>query len=214
MRRASLYRGLMSTALASTPLLTFEEYLAFEVTSAVRHEYHQGVLVMMGTGCSRPHEVVVGNTFAAIRRHLGDGAPCQVYLSGLGVRVEAADASYYPDLHVTGDPRDHEAERVSVYPSVIIEVLSNSTRDYDFGTKLADFKLISSLQEYVLIDSEAQGATVHRRLGTKRWENVDLSPGDTLEFRTLRFSMSFADIYLNSRVPFPRPRPRLVPDPE
>ena len=202
------------SAVARQKLLTFDEYLDFEAASPVRHEYHQGRLIEMTTGVSRDHDVVMGNVFAAAHARLAAGAPCSVHQSGLSLRVEAADAGFYPDVFVTCDPRDHADPREQRWPSLIVEVLSKSTRDYDRGDKFDAYRLIDTLREYVLVDSEVQAVAIHRWIGPGHWDMVALGPNDSLELRTIGLTLPVSALYARSNVPLARPRPRLVvPDP-
>ena len=197
------------SALARQKLLTFDEYLDFEATSPVRHEYHEGRLVEMMAGVSPAHDAVHLTVASAIRAKLGVKGPCRVHQSGLSLRIDAADAGFYPDIFVTCDPRDRNS-RAKQWPCLIIEVLSKSTRDYDRGDKFDAYKLIDALSEYVLIDTEGQAVSVHRPLGPGRWESVSLGPSDVLELHTIGLSLSVESIYEGADVPLVRPRPKLV----
>jgi Uma2 family endonuclease len=75
-------------------------------------------------------------------------------MSDMKVRVEAAHADFYPDVLVTCDPRDHQAELFMSYPKLIVEVLSESTERNDRGPKFASYRPLGSLEECVLVDPE------------------------------------------------------------
>ena len=72
--------------------------------------------------------------------------------------IEAADAYYYPDVMVSCDPADRRAELAITAPSLIAEVLSDSTASRDRGLKFTHYRLIPSLRDYLIIDPE------HRRI--------------------------------------------------
>ena len=200
----------MSAGLAKPHLLTFEEFLDFEETSSTRHEYHQGRLVEMTFGVSEAHDIAAGNTFAAIHAKLGGKTPCRVHQSGLALRVEAADAGYYPDIFVTCDPRDRADPRAKRWPSLIIEILSKSTRDYDRGDKFDSYRQIETLREYVLIDSESQGVVIFRPETTGRWVMTELGPDGVLDLESIGLSLPVSTIYAGTVVPLVRQWPRLV----
>jgi Uma2 family endonuclease len=72
------------------------------------------------------------------------------------VKVDRADNTFLPDVAVyCGAP---EIERASIdlllNPSVLMEVLSPSTADYDHGKKWANYRRLASLQEYVLVSQD------------------------------------------------------------
>ena len=163
------------------------------------------------SGHSRAHDEVGLTLALLIRGKLGVRAPCRVHQAGLQVRVEAAEASFYPDLHVTCDARDHAHPSVTRYSSLIIEILSPSTRDYDRGDKFSAYKCLDSLREYLLVDSQTQAVSLSRRVAAGRWLTLDVDPTESFELETIGLTLSVTEIYSETDVPLPRPRPRSVP---
>jgi Uma2 family endonuclease len=102
-----------------------EEYLEGEKFSEIKHEYIDGQVYAMA-GASDAHVTVVGNLFVLLRNHLR-GSGCRVYMLGMKAQIEAINRYFYPDVMVTCDTRDKEFEYFKCYPSLIIEVLSEST---------------------------------------------------------------------------------------
>ena len=151
--------------------MSYEEYLAFEGGNDLRSEFLHGWIVPMAAQW-KVHDEVAGSLIFAIHAHLRRRGPCRVHQAGIPVRVDAADCIFYPDLHVTCDSRDHQDPNVTRHPSLVIEILSPSTRDFDRGDKFSAYKALDSLQEYVLVDSQAQSVSVFRRIGGGRWVNM------------------------------------------
>ncbi len=113
------------TSSAAHTAFDAERYLAWEEQQAEKHEYVGGEVFAM-VGARREHVVVAGNLFAAFKQRLR-GGPCQVYISDLKLRVETADAFFYPDVMVSCDARDHAASQFIAHSILIVEVLSEST---------------------------------------------------------------------------------------
>jgi Uma2 family endonuclease len=107
--------------------LSAEDYLALEQTSDIKHEYVAGQVFAM-VGARDTHNTVALNIASRLMERLR-GGPCCVFISDVKLRVEAADAFYYPDVFVTCDPRNIEPY-FKRYPSVIVEVLSPLRRPW------------------------------------------------------------------------------------
>lgn len=154
--------------MASTVLrLEPHAYLDWEHIQAERHEYVDGQVFAMA-GAKRSHAIVAGNVFAALHAALADG-PCRAFVSDMKVRVEKANAFFYPDVAVTCDPRDVDHDYAMAYPVLIVEVLSESTAAYDRGEKFARYRQLDSLEEYLLIDPDARHADLFRRDRQGNW---------------------------------------------
>jgi Uma2 family endonuclease len=144
-----------------------EDYLAWEECQDAKHEYVAGEVFAM-VGARREHVVVTLNLASALKQRLR-GGPCQAYVSDLKLRVEAADAFFYPDVMVSCDHRDHESSVFISHPTLIVEVLSDSTAAYDRGDKFAAYRTLPSLQEYVVVDIRARRLETFRRASDGDW---------------------------------------------
>lgn len=182
-----------------------EEYLAREGASATKHEYARGEIFAMA-GTTTAHNDVVGNLAAALRAHLR-GGPCRVRSESVKLRVEAANAFFYPDLFVTCDERDRGDPLVQRHAKLVIEVLSSSTAEYDRGQKFADYRLLPSLREYVTIDSRAQQAVVYRRNDDGIWEFHPAQAGLAITLETVALTLELDAIYEGTDVPASQERP-------
>lgn len=147
--------------------ITPEAYLAVEMASDTRSEYLKGeVFAMVGT--SSMHNIIIGNFYMALRNHLR-GGPCQVFAMDLKLRVETANAYFYPDLMVTCTEADRRSDFIKTEPLLVIEVLSPSTALFDRDKKFASYRQLPSLQEYVLVDTEQQSIECYRRADNGEW---------------------------------------------
>ena len=133
------------------PYLTSEEYLALERTAAYKSEYFRGEVFAMA-GASPTHVLMVSNIVAALHGQLRR-RPCTVYATDLRLKVHASGLYTYPDVVVVcGEPQfDDDQRDTMVNPALIVEVLSESTQDYDRGGKFAQYRKIPSFVEYVLV---------------------------------------------------------------
>ncbi len=147
--------------------LTPEEYLQMEEKSDIKHEYIDGEIYAM-TGALDPHVTVAGNLFALVRSHVR-GSGCRVYISDMKAQIEKANRYYYPDVMVTCDERDRETSGSKKFYCLIVEVLSESTESFDRGDKFADYQLVETLQEYVLINTKRQRVECFRRSTQGLW---------------------------------------------
>ena len=88
--------------------LSIEEYLAREREADIRHEYVDGEIFAMA-GASREHILIAGNVHAALHGYLR-GSPCRVLMTDMKVRINPANAFYYPDLLVSCTDMDAEPD--------------------------------------------------------------------------------------------------------
>ena len=132
--------GMLQTVAA----LSREDFIAWENTQPDKHEFVAGEVFAM-VDARRVHVSIAGNCFARLKEHLR-GGPCRAFMADMKLEVTAADAVFYPDVLVTGHAEDLKAETTMHQPTVIIEVLSESTAAYDRGDKFASYRLIESLR--------------------------------------------------------------------
>jgi Uma2 family endonuclease len=174
--------------IASPQFISPEEYLQLEAQSAIKHEYRDGEIYAMA-GANDAHVTIAGNIFALLRGHVR-GTGCRVFISDMKARIEARNCYYYPDVMVTCDPRDQQNETFKQFPRLIVEVLSDSTEAFDRGDKFADYQLLESLEEYVLINTRHQRVECFRRNEAGLWVLQYYTP-DTKTFHLV--SLDFTD---------------------
>ncbi len=134
--------------------LTPEEYLEIERKAEYKSEYYNGEMFAM-SGASRKHNLICTNIAGELRNQLKKKS-CEVYMGDMRVKVSTTGLYTYPDLVVVcGSPKFEDKEVDTLLnPILIIEVLSESTEAYDRGEKFAQYRSLSSLQEYVLISQD------------------------------------------------------------
>ncbi len=190
--------------LARVYSITADDYLAGETLSPIRHEYVAGEVFAMA-GATEEHATIAGNLFAMLRTQVR-GGPCRVYIADMKLRVAAADAFFYPDVFVTCDPRDATEPLAKRHPSLICEVLSESTEAYDRGGKFAAYRTLESLNEYLLIDSRRRAVEVFRRQ-PGGWLLSPVAPDGALELNCLDFRCAVDALYEDVVFPAPPTQP-------
>lgn len=167
-------------------------YLAWEEAQPERNEYIAGEVFAM-VGVRQSHNVATLNLATILRREL-KGSPCRVFVESVKTRVEAADCFFYPDVVVTCDPRDRQTPDYISHPTLVVEVLSDSTAAFDRGAKFAAYRKLESLQEYVLVDVAAQRVEVFRRNPENHWVLYDYEAGHTLELAALALKVEMSEV--------------------
>ena len=131
--------------------LTPEEYLELERRAERRSEYYKGEMFAMA-GASRRHVLIVTNLVSALSQKLRK-RPCEVYSTDMRLKVSPSGLYTYPDLVVVcGDPQfADDRQDTLLNPVLIVEVLSESTQDYDRGRKFEHYRTLPSLAEYLIV---------------------------------------------------------------
>ncbi|MCA2696660.1 MAG: Uma2 family endonuclease [Microcystis sp. M040S2] len=179
-------------ALSNYNNLTPEEYLQFEEKSPIKHEYIEGQVYAMA-GTTDIHNIIGLNFTFIIRNHLR-GSDCRVYFADVKVRLEKRNHFYYPDILVTCDDRDRETATYKSFPTLLIEVLSDSTEAFDRGDKFNDYQTLESLQEYVLVNSKHQRVETFRRGEQGLWI-LQTYQEESFSLQSINLTASFQDLY-------------------
>jgi Uma2 family endonuclease len=179
------------------PGFSGEDFLAWEALQPVKHEFLAGEVYAMA-GARDAHVTIAGNVFMLLRAHTR-GTACRTYIADMKLRVEEVDAYFYPDVFVTCDPRDLATDTWKSHARLVVEVLSDSTAGFDRGRKFQSYRLLGSLQEYVLIDAEARTVDVFRRAEGGCWVLHPFEGEDTAEFQSLECRAPLALIFEDVR---------------
>jgi Uma2 family endonuclease len=181
------------------PRMTYPAYLALEAGASGKHEYLRGEVWAMAGG-SREH----GRLTAALTVALGTalrGRPCAIYSSDVRVRVRGTDRTTYPDLTVVCGPAEappEDPESVA-NPTLLVEVLSETTEASDRGEKFAHYRHLASLREYVLVAQKERRIEIFRREGQNedqpRWTFEEAVGGGTIKLLSLGIELAVNDVY-------------------
>lgn len=171
---------------------TEAEYLEWDRTHDGKHEYVNGEILAM-SGVSDAHDRVQVNAVVALASRLHQG-PCRVRGADLRVRLDETGLYCYPDLTVVcGEPEFAPTRPVTLLnPRVIVEVLSETTEDYDRGAKLAHYRRRASVDLIVLVDSRQPLVELLRRNADATWTWSDHTDGSV---RILDADVPLAELY-------------------
>ena len=169
------------------PALTYvayEEYLAAEQKTDTKHEWLDGVVYAMAGG-TLEHSRLAQNVGAALKTALSG---CDVFQSDAMTFVRATQLSTYADVAVVCGPvESQKIERngrvlgeALLNPTVLVEVLSETTEEYDRGEKFAHYMRIPRLREYVLVSQDTPRIEVFRRPERGHWIRQEARVGGTI----------------------------------
>jgi Uma2 family endonuclease len=175
------------------PQLTPAEYLEWEEQQEFRHEYVDGEVYAM-TGGTLNHSEIAGNFHNILKNHLR-GSGCKVFNSDAKVQILESNSYLYPDVSVTCDDLDRRATKFISYPCAIVEVLSPTTEAYDRGDKFALYRRSTTLQDYVLVSTNAMRVDLYQRNERGRWEILSYDAGHEIELPSVNLSFPVAQIY-------------------
>lgn len=173
--------------------MSADDFLAWDAQQTIKHEFVRGEVFAMA-GAGEAHVTLSLNVAMALRQHL-HGSPCRTFITDMKLRVEAANAFYYPDVMVTCSHADAGDAMVKREPVLLVEVLSSSTAAYDRGEKFAAYRQIRSLREYLLIDPDTRRCDLFR-LGTDGlWVLHPFEPGQDLRLASVDLSLSATTLW-------------------
>ncbi len=178
--------------MSAIPKIDEQTYLEQERRAETKSEFIDGEIFAM-TGASPSHNLIAVNIAAELRGRLKK-RPCRVYSSDQRVRV---DQGYlYPDVSVVcGEPQYFDNDNL-LNPTLIIEVLSPSTADYDLGGKFARYRRIPALKEYLLAAQDRYAVIHFLRQDDHHWLMTELEGADAvLELPTVGCRLPLAEIY-------------------
>lgn len=180
---------------------TPEHYLTLERQAKHRSEYINGSIVAMA-GASRQHNLIAGNVFGELRTQLR-GRPCEAYINDMRVKISVTGLYTYPDVAaLCGEPQFEDSHVDTLLnPSVIVEVLSESTEAYDRGEKFAHYRRLESLRDYVLIAQDKVRVEHYVRQGDQWVLSEANALTSTIHLSSINCKLALRDIY--ERVEFP-----------
>ena len=170
-------------------LMSEQAYLDGELLSDIRHEYIDGEVYAM-VGAHKYHNQIVMTVSNVFYNHLL-GKPCQPYASDMKVKIDRK--YFYPDVMV--DCSQVDADYYIEQPSIIVEVLSKSTRQHDKTVKRLAYFQIASLKEYVLIEQDFVEIEFWSRDENNYWQQSVYYLGDDIHFQSIDLTVSVEDIY-------------------
>ena len=174
---------------------TYEDYLALEQASNVKHEFLDGEIYAVAGGT--PNHAALSVTVSSVLHAQLRRGPCRVFSSDLRVRVLATGLATYPDATVVcGELEVDPANQDTVVnPRVVVEVLSDSTEKYDRGVKLKHYRQIPALSAVVLVWQRERRIEVWERVMDETWEPRAAGPGESARITAIDCTLSIDEIY-------------------
>ncbi len=172
------------------------EYLELETEAELRHEFINGKMIPMAGGTTNHNEVVTN--LCLLLKPLLRQQGGKVYTENVRLWIPEYNMFTYPDVMViAGEPIYYSDSQTTVTnPIAIIEVLSDSTRDYDQGRKFGFYRSVESLQEYGLVEPQKTLVMLYRRGTVKEWSlHIFESKTDSVILQSIGVEMRLQEVY-------------------
>ncbi len=180
---------------------SIQEYLEMENATLEKHEYYKGEIFAM-SGASARHNIISINIIGILVNAL-KGKSCQPYGSDMRIHIPENTLFTYPDISIIcGDITiSDEDENTAIGPTVIIEILSPSTRNYDRGEKFMLYRAIPALKDYLLVDSRSIHVEHFAINKEGLWQLKEHSKiNEEIFIETLNMKLPMKDIYDRSKL--------------
>lgn len=174
---------------------TPKEYLSLEEQAEERNEYIDGEIFPMSGGTTN-HNKIAGNFYRAFPLEI-DGQDYDIYMNDVKLWISQYRIYTYPDIMVIeGEPiYETETKTVVTNPCLIVEVLSQSTQNYDRTDKFKFYRSLPSLQEYILISQSSYYIEQFSKKNDQWLFNSYEGKNDNLKLQNIDFSLNLEDIY-------------------
>ena len=186
---------IINQAPISDKIFTVQEYIEFEETSPIRHEFYKGKLYAMAGGSFNHNRIK-----RRVTRSLEDifeSQGCSVFDDGVKLQLTEDERYTYPDIFVTCEKLSNQEQYIVRHPQLIVEVLSESTAEYDRTDKFKAYQKIESFKYYILIDSRQIAVELFARTEKKSiWTYQTFNDlNDVVAIPELGISISLNSIY-------------------
>ncbi|MFK7946639.1 MAG: Uma2 family endonuclease [Saprospiraceae bacterium] len=174
---------------------SLEEYLELEEKAAYKSEFRNGKIVKITEG-TFAHTRLISNIFKLLGRLEDD--TFETLSSDQTIFIPAYNQAVYSDtLVIKGEPEFYEGNNhVIINPTLIVEVLSNSTERYDRSRKFRKYQSLTSFQEYILIDQHMPIVDVLYKEGERDWRmRTYVGLEEAIHFKSIDVTLKMADIY-------------------
>lgn len=161
------------------------------------YEFRHGEIISRAGGTDT-HNEIAGNMYIAFRK-MAKGGKCKTYMNDVKLEVLRYKKYYYPDVFVTCSETDAASSTLKKEPTIVVEVLSNSTEQIDYHEKQLDYLAIPSLQFYMLVSQKKPTVEVYQRkndffsykIYSKLDESIDLGEFGNLSLKDIFEGIDF-----------------------
>ncbi len=185
----------MTTQLKKT-YYTPAEYLALEKQSTYRSEYINGKIIRMPGGTTEHNEIVTN--ICVYLKPLLRKINAKIYLENVRLWIEYHKIYTYPDVMISENQPLYHSQGTSTItnPSIIFEVASKSTKNYDQGDKFDFYKSLPCLKEYVIVEQSKYHVIAYTKTIDGKWILSEYETQETaLELTSLSLSIPLEEIY-------------------
>jgi len=186
----------MTAAVVSPKTYSPQEYLALEIAATTRNEYRNGEIIKI-TGGTPTHNEIIGAMTVILRLAL-KGKPLQVFVTDQRLWIPDRQVYTYPDVMVVPRPIALQEGRTDTVtqPILIVEVLSNATKNYDRSEKFGDYRTIPTFQEYLLVDQSQPYVEQYIKQEAHKWLLIEYTNlEDRIVLSSLGMEFRLADVY-------------------
>ncbi|HYD48706.1 MAG TPA: Uma2 family endonuclease [Terriglobales bacterium] len=176
---------------------TFLEYVRLEEYSNVRHEFFDGAIYAMAGG-SPSHAALAARVIRSLSAQLSSKG-CEVFTSDLRVRVAATGLTTYPDVTVVCGKLETDPQDASTVlnPRVVVEVLSDSTEEYERGEKCEHYRLIPSLRAIVLVSQRTTSLEIWQHDDDGTWSSRVAGGGESAVLAEIGCALEVTELFRN-----------------
>ena len=174
------------------------KYLAIERAADFKSEFFDGEMFAMSGGTPM-HSLIATN----LAREMGNplkGRPCVLFNSDLRLKIVATGLCTYPDLSVVCGPLELAGaeDDVIVNPTLLAEVLSDSTEAYDRGKKFEHYRQIPTLKEYLLVSQKEPRIEQFLRDDSSEWRLREAAGLEArLELPSVKITIALSEVFAN-----------------
>lgn len=174
---------------------SLEDYVALEDSSSVKHEFLEGQIYAMAGGTPE-HAALKAAVTGLLFAHL-KGGNCRLYDADLRVKVQQTGLLTYPDVTVACSALERDAQdpNAILNPTLLIEVTSRSTEEYDRGDKFEHYKHIPTLKEYLLVSHKERSLDLWRRETNGSWSRTNVGTGQTVMLASVGANLAVDEIF-------------------
>lgn len=185
------------TAKLKPKYISEEDYLTMEEVSPVKHEYFNGEIFQMA-GASENHNSIAMNISSELHQQLKK-RQCKVFQNDMRLYIEKEGIYVYPDIMVVcgqTELKKYKSLENLLNPILIIEVLSDSTADFDKGRKFEHYRTIESFKEYLLVSQKTKQIMRYTKQNDGSWNLMDFIGDSTeIELSSIECSLNTSEIY-------------------
>lgn len=182
----------------SKPFLSPEQYLEIERKADFKSEYYHGEMFAMSGGSRRHDRITVQLTFLVVQ-HLR-GKTCETFSANMRVLATPVGLYTYPDLSVACEEPQFADTHVDtlINPTLLVEILSPSTEDYDRGKKAKLYRAIPSLRELLFVAQDSYEVELYRRQTDGTWSLIEAKGLESaIPLTSIGYTLSLRELYEN-----------------